>query len=93
MVDLGGEVRLSPRWDELGQLVHGLANARLDGKCGYVNATGDWVIAPVYDKAKPFFGDLASVQVGNAPAYLRVDGRLVWQFEPHAIVPRPPIPS
>jgi hypothetical protein len=93
MVDLGGDVRLSPQWDELGQLVNGLANAQLDGKSGYVDATGDWVIAPVYDKAKPFFGDLALVYVGNAPAYVRVDRQLVWQFEPHAIVPRAPIPS
>jgi len=92
MVDIGGEIRLVPKWDELGQLVNGLATARLHGKSGYIDPTGGWAIDPVYDKAQPFFGELALVYVGDAPAYVRTDGQLVRQFEPYAIVPRPPIP-
>ncbi len=92
MLALGGGVRLNPKWDELGQLVNGLAAARINGKFGYIDPVGDWAIDPVYDKAKSFFGELALVHMGNAPAYVRCDGQVIWQFEPHAIVRRPPIP-
>jgi hypothetical protein len=92
MVDLGGQVRVPPKWDGLGQLVNGLASAQVDGKIGFIDASGSWVIQPVYDKAKPFFGDLALVHSSDTPVYIRADGQLVWKFEPHAIVPRPPMP-
>lgn len=91
MVDLGGELRLKPKWDELGQLVNGLATARFNGRFGYIDPTGDWAIEPVYDTAKPFFGELALVEVGSESAHVRSDGQVVWQSEPHAIVPRHPI--
>lgn len=92
MIDLGGGVRLSPKWDELGQLVNGLAVAGLNGKFGYIDPVGQWAIDPVYGQAKSFFGELALVQVENVPAYIRFDGQLIWEFEPQAIIPRPPIP-
>jgi hypothetical protein len=92
MIDLGGTVRVQPQWDDLGQLVNGLARAQLDGKVGFVDASGSWAIKPVYDKAKPFWGELAVVQVTHTPAYIRADGQIVWEFQPHAIVPRSPIP-
>lgn len=92
MVDAGGQVRLRPEWDGLGQLVNGLASAEVNGKIGYIDASGSWAIEPVYDRAMPFYGDLALVHSGDTPAYLRADGKLVWQFEPYTIVPRPPIP-
>lgn len=92
LIDLGGRMRLPPKWDEVGQFVNGLANAHLDGQSGYINATGAWAISPTFENTKPFFGELAVVKIGDAPAYIRTDGKIVWQFEPHAIVPRPPVP-
>ncbi len=92
MLDIGGGVRISPKWDELGQFVNGLAAARINGKFGYIDPVGDWAIHPLYDKAKTFFGELALVHTGTVPSYVRCDGELIWQFEPHAIVPRPPVP-
>jgi hypothetical protein len=92
MLDLGGGVRLRPKWDELEQLSSGLAAARINGKFGYINPIGDWAIDPVYNKAKSFFGELALVHTGNVSAYVKWDGQVIWEFEPHAIVRRPPIP-
>jgi hypothetical protein len=92
VIDLAGRVRLQPRWDALGQFVGGLANATQAGKSGYISPTGSWAIEPTFDTARTFSGDLAVVKTGVIPAYIRVDGTVVWEFEPHAIVPRPPIP-
>jgi hypothetical protein len=92
MIDPGGQMRAQPKWDRLGQLVNGLASAQVDGKIGFIDASGSWVIEPVYDKAEPFFGDLALVHSGDAPVYIRAEGQLVWKFEPYAIIPRPPMP-
>lgn len=92
VIDLAGRVRLQPTWNVLGQFVGGLASATLAGKTGYINPTGSWAIEPIFDIARAFCGDLAVVKIGAAPAYIRADGTVVWEFEPHAIVPRPPVP-
>ncbi len=60
------------------------------GKAGYIDPAGEWAIAPTFEKTKSFFGELAVVQTSDAPAYIRTDGKIVWRFEPHAIVPRHP---
>jgi hypothetical protein len=90
--DLAGRVCLQATWDDLGQFVGGLATATVSGLTGYINPTGSWAIEPTFHAAKAFCGDLAVVKIENTPAYIQVDGAIVWKFEPHAIVPRPPVP-
>ena len=91
MINLLGDVVVQPKWEDLGELVNGLAAATVGGKAGYVNADGQWVIEPKYDKCHRFIGELALVKQGESYRYIRVDGESVWESEPHAIIRRSPL--
>ena len=44
----------------------GLAAVMEDGKYGYIDRTGDWVIAPQFDYASQFVSGFACVGIGNS---------------------------
>lgn len=49
----------------------------INGKFGYVNATGRFVIQPRYDDAHKFWDGLAAVQRDGKWGYINEQGRLV----------------
>jgi WG containing repeat len=44
-----GSWQIEPKFEQLGQLVDGLAAARLDGHWGFIDAYGHFKIDPKYD--------------------------------------------
>jgi hypothetical protein len=53
-----------------------LFRVRVDGKWGYVDASGRVAIAPRFDRAEPFSEGLAAVQEGATFGYVDASGRL-----------------
>ena len=43
----------------------GLASASLDGKWGFIDQAGDWVIQPQFGRVGPFFEGLARASTGD----------------------------
>jgi hypothetical protein len=70
-----------------GSFSDGLTPARAaEGKVGYVDKTGKFVINPQFDLALPFYGGMAFVviRVGDTPAgetmaWIDKDGKFVWR--------------
>lgn len=54
-----------------------LFRVRVDGKWGYIDASGRVVIAPRFDRADPFSEGLAAVQEGEVLGYVDATGRMV----------------
>lgn len=67
-----------------GEFSEGLANVSIRegmGKeiWGYINHSGQFVIKPQFQQAKPFYHGLAQVVVDNKLAYIDKSGRFVWK--------------
>lgn len=52
------------QYEHIGALADGLRSVRLDGKFGYIDNTGNVMIAPTYKSADPFSDGLAIVKEG-----------------------------
>jgi hypothetical protein len=77
----------------IGPFSEGLAEARepatwnaeksdwTQGKYGYVDKRGKWVIEPQFTHTRPFRSGLASVQKDEKMAYIDVTGRVVWSAD------------
>lgn len=66
-------------YDEVGELIGGLAVVKRDGKFGYIDAKGHEVVAPKYDFAEDFgeaYG-LARVRIKDQVGYLNKQGQEV----------------
>ena len=64
-----GSWLVEPKFQGADALVDGLARVTLDGKAGFIDRTGTFAIAPVFDKAwsfKPGFGRTSVIQDGKA---------------------------
>jgi hypothetical protein len=61
-----------------------LAPARKDGLWGYVNTKGQWVIAPQFNQAWPFYDELAlaSAEVGEKIKYGYINKAGEWVVNP-----------
>lgn len=57
----------------------GLAPASSGDRCGYIDKSGSFAIAPVYDMAWSFQDGLASVGIGDKWGYIDAKGRYVWE--------------
>lgn len=64
-------------WPFLGQET--LTYARKDDKLGFVNAEGEWVVEPRFDKARAFRHGLAPVHIEKKWGYVDEKGELVIQ--------------
>ncbi|MCB9196817.1 MAG: WG repeat-containing protein [Flavobacteriales bacterium] len=53
---------------------------KMDGKWGYINKAGDWIIKPKYDEAKDFKEDLAPVKSKGKWGFLFESGK--WAIKP-----------
>jgi hypothetical protein len=91
LIDLDGVLVVDFRFDQLGPLEGGMAPAKLDGKAGFVSASGSWAIQPAFDRCYRFFGRLAVARRGAVYFYLRRNGEAVWTSAPGAMVQSPPI--
>ena len=58
----------------------GMAVVEVDGRMGYIDKTGEWVIPPAFDHAEYFSEGLAAVRVGGVWGYVDRTGHL--QIEP-----------
>lgn len=66
---------VAPRFEKAFPFREGLAPAKLDGKWGYIDKTGKFVIEPKFDGAYPFSEGLAMVKVGRAVGSVDKTGR------------------
>ena len=55
--------------------------ARKNGKIGFIDLKGNWVIEPKFDKAKAFSKNLAPVAIGKKWGYVNMKGALVIEAE------------
>jgi hypothetical protein len=55
----------------------GLGAVQINGKCGYINASGKVIIPPQYQYAEPFHQGLAAVWVGTGWHYINRQGKIV----------------
>lgn len=75
-----GELAFPMRaYDEAFDFSCGRARIKLDGKFGFLDATGKLAIANQYDSATDFKDCLASVFTRAGFAYIDVNGKVVWQ--------------
>lgn len=52
-----------------------------DGKCGYIDRTGQIIIAPQFDRCEPFSDGLALARIGCHHAYVDRAGKVVIQLD------------
>src|SRR5690606_7376072 len=57
-----------------------LTYARSDGKIGFINGKGEWVIQPAYDKARAFTYGLAPVYEDKKWGYINEKGEKIVDF-------------
>jgi WG containing repeat len=74
-IDKSGKVVM--QFDEAGPFSEGLAAAKADGKFGYINAAGTFVIKPSYEQATPFSEGLAAVKIDGLYGFIDKSGRAV----------------
>jgi len=48
------KIVITPKYDDAGGFIEGLAKVYLDGKCGFIDKTGKEIIPPKYDDAEDF---------------------------------------
>ena len=69
---------IPPQYDKVYKYSEGLAPVKTVGKWGFIDKTGQMVIAPQYDEAYPFSDGLASVELGKRAGYIDKTGKYVW---------------
>lgn len=69
--------KLLMRFDEARQFSEGLAAAKVNGKFGYINARGEFVITPAFDQAVPFSDGLAAVRAKELWGFIDKRGEFV----------------
>ena len=66
LIDLQGNILVSPRFHEIGPFTEGIAPAREEGLYGYIDTTGAWQISPRFDIADTFsFGVAVTRKAGE----------------------------
>jgi hypothetical protein len=67
-----------------GDYHEGLASFRKDGKTGYIDKSGSFVVAPQFTGADDFSEGFATVQLGNLTTYIDKSGHQI--FPPRALI-------
>ena len=60
-----GEVAIAPQFDYAADFSEGLAAVQQDGRYGYIDTDGNWVVEPTYTNAGRFSEGFARVQMEN----------------------------
>ncbi len=58
----------------------GLLCVNVNGKYGYIDKTGKYVINPQFDKAGSFSEELAVVEIGGKWVYIDKTGKFIWEL-------------
>jgi len=79
-LDRQGQVVIKPQFDDLDSFYsfsEGLAAVEKNGKWGFVDKEGVWVISPRFKSADAFKEGLAPAQVGDQWGYIDISGKWV----------------
>lgn len=79
-IDTTGNVLIPATFKSVGYFINELAWAKTsDGKVGFINSKGEWIIAPKFDYAKDFDPEsgLARIKMSGQWAYTNKSGRLL----------------
>jgi hypothetical protein len=84
-----GSWLVEPKFERVDSLVDGLARVTMNGKVGFIDRTGKFVIEPVLDKAWPFSAALGrtSVQRGAISGVIDKTGAWVFQTDYQEVLP------
>lgn len=87
-VDVNGEILGGYEFEEAEDFSEGLAYAERDGICGYIDTTGEFVIAPVYDSYwdEGFENGYAVVSLDGVRICINEAGEEMWWLYPEEIV-------
>lgn len=86
-----GSWLVEPRFEQPGSVSAGLARVTMNGKVGFIDRTGKFVIAPVFDKASPFMPDLGRASAQRDGISGVIDRTGAWIFQTHYQEVRPAI--
>lgn len=77
MINRNGEARFAARFADARGIESGyVAVAGQNGKWGFINEKGEYIIEPAYDEAKSFSSGLAAVKIGDKWGYVNKYGQL-----------------
>jgi len=76
-----GSWLVEPKFEQVGALNDGLARVTLNGKVGYVDRTGSFVIEPAFDEASPFRSDLGRASAKRDGVVGVIDKTGAWIFQ------------
>ena len=72
------ETVITPQYEEAEPFSEGLAAVKKDGKWGYIDTTGKYVIKPKYEEASDFFDNgLACIQINGKWGFIDKTGEFV----------------
>src|SRR5206468_9256640 len=75
-----GSWLIEPKFQQVGSLNDGLALVALNGKFGFVDLKGNFVIEPVFDKAMPFERGVARTSAVQGDIVGVIDKAGAWAF-------------
>ena len=81
------EPRIPKQYEVAKKFSDGLAAVRIDGRYGYIDPTGNVVIAPQFEAAGPFTGDYAEVHIDGRSGAIDRTGRIVVPAQFDRLVP------
>lgn len=77
-IDTGGDYKIKPQFEYADDFRDGRALVNVDGKTGYIDASGTTVIEAKYDEmAHSFSEGLAAVKIDDKYGYIDTKGRIV----------------
>jgi len=78
LIDTNGETVGSKQFEEVTLFAGELpAAVKENGKWGFINTEGEYVIEPQYEAARPFSNNLAAVKINGLWGYITLDNELV----------------
>lgn len=71
------EIAIAPAFEEVGHFHEGIAPALSNGKWGFIDTTGKWLLAPAFDKVQAGRDGRFGVEVDKRWGYLNTSGTMV----------------
>lgn len=67
-------IQINPKFEYALDFSENLALVKFNGKWGYIDSKGMWIIEPIFQKASPFMGGQAFVNLNGKIGLIRKDG-------------------
>lgn len=80
-VNIRGAEKDLPDADTFGDFSNGLAYGKKDGKVGFFNKKGEWVVEPKYDAVRDFQNGLAAVRLNDKWGFIDKTGSLIIEHQ------------